>query len=64
MKKKHYFVFYLLADGKYSNSFTISAVSFSDACKNANSFSKQAGVTILGVVEERALSDSSYSSNF
>jgi hypothetical protein len=54
--KKDYVVFYLSADGSYYDNFTVSAVSFSDACKSTKSFSKQSGLSIMGVVEEKTLS--------
>lgn len=54
--KKNYVVFYLSADGAYCDNFTVSAVSFSDACKSARSFSKQSGLSIMGVIEKKNLS--------
>lgn len=60
--KKNYVVIYLSADGKYYNDFLTSSVSFFDACKNAKKFAKYAGVTIVGVIEEKALSENFISS--
>lgn len=53
---KNYVVFYLSADGAYYDNFTVSAVSFSGACKSAKAFSKQSGLSIMGVIEEKTLS--------
>lgn len=54
--KKDYSVFYLSVDGKHHIKVTVSAVSFFDACKSAKSFSKHAGMIIIGVIEENTLS--------
>lgn len=56
--KKKYFVICLSADGKHYERFTTSAVSFSGACKTAKLFSKNSGMTIKGIIEEKTLSDS------
>lgn len=60
--KRNYVVIYLSADGKYYNDYLVSSVSFSGACKSAKEFSKHAGVTIMGVIEEKTLSQNFISS--
>ena len=52
---KNYVVFCTSVDGSYRDSYAISAASFSDACKSAKAFSKQSGLSILGVIEKKTL---------
>ena len=53
---KNYVVFFISADGSYCDSFTVSATSFFYAYRSAKAFSKQSGLSIMGVVEEKTLS--------
>ena len=61
---KNYVVFFTSADGSYRDSYVISAVSFSDACKSAKAFSKQSGLSIMGVIEKKTLMKTIISKHF
>ena len=56
MKKKYYVIF-LTSDGKYYNHSIVLATSFSDACRRAKSLSKEENLTIMGVIEDKTVTD-------
>lgn len=62
--KKTYFVIYLTADGKCYNHSTVSAVSFAQVYKDAKSFSKYAGLTLMAIIEKETLLDNFNLSDF
>ena len=55
--KRTYFVIYLTADGKCYDHSTVSAASFAQAYKDAKSFSKNAGLTLMAIIEKETLLD-------
>lgn len=63
MKKKYYVIF-LTSDGKYYNHSIVSATSFFDACKLAKSFSRETNLTIMGVIEDKTVTDNFILPNF
>lgn len=56
MKKKYYVIF-LSSDGKYYNHSMMLATSFSDAYKRAKSLSRDANLTIMGIIEDKTVTD-------
>lgn len=57
--KKEYIIICAFVDGKHYMRFTSLSASFSDACKTAKLFSKHSGLTVVGVIEQKILSDNS-----
>ena len=55
--KKKYFVIFLSADGKYYNHSITLAASFADAYRRAMSFSRETHLTIMGIIEDKTLTD-------
>lgn len=55
--KKKYFVIFLSSDGKYYNHSITLATSFSDAYKRAKSFSRETNLTIMGIIEDKTMTD-------
>ena len=62
--KKEYYVIFLTCDGKYYNHSITLATSFSDAYKRAKSFSRETNLTIIGIIEDKAITDNFILLNF
>lgn len=62
--KKKYFVIFLSADGKHYNHSIASATSFSDAYKHAKLLSREVNWTIMGIIEDKTVTDNFILPNF
>lgn len=62
--KKKYFVILLSSDGKYYNHSIVSATSFADAYRHAKSFSRETNLTIMGIIEDKTITDNFILPNF
>ena len=55
--KKEFIAFYISADGKFYGHFTVLAISFSRAYKDAKLCSREFGCTLMGLVESQTFKD-------
>nr|DAR43198.1 MAG TPA: hypothetical protein [Microviridae sp.] len=62
--KTKYFVIFLTSDGKYYNHSIVLATSFFDAYKRAKLLSKETNSTIMGVIEDKTVTDNFILPNF